>query len=417
VTCFFLYPCLLLILTLLSAACSSSETAFFSLPISRTSLWRNSSDARKQNVASLLSHSQHLLVLIFILNTIVNVLLQNTSSELSELAGGGWLFTFLVPLTLILIFGEFLPKYLGLVYSESFALKVAPVFIFLEKLFLPLQKAVTAVANILSRMLFFFLKHEPPLARKELESILLNCEEKGILSQQEAIFIHSSLDFDSKQAREIMTPRSSTEYLPLQTFTLEKAKEFVQRTRKNAILIVDETPDKPLGALSGLEALIFAKDHIVEHIKKNIFYAPESTSTHRLLQDFSTKQAKIACIVDEHGTISGFVNRDDLSKQLLGFHSKKSVSTKLTDSSLEKTHVFPGTSPLSIINELYNKQLTSRYHNTTLGGWLMEQLDSIPQVGTCYEFEGLEFRVVLASAKAIEQVFIQKSRQASRGAS
>jgi putative hemolysin len=414
VSILYLYLALLVLLTFLSATFSSSETAFFSQPQSRINLWKNSTDERKQAVARLLSHSRHLLVLIFILNIVTNVLLQNTASALSELIHGGLLFTIAVPLLLILICGEFFPKYLGLVFNESFAMRAAPLFLFLEKLLLPLQKIITTLAEGLSRILFFFLKPEPALSKKDLETILTNCEEKQVLTEDEGAFIRFLVDFDSKLARQIMTPRSSVNYLQLSDFSLEKAKELFQTTHKGALLIVNETPDKPVGAITGLVALDLAEHGTLDHIKNQIFYLPETTSSHRLLQEFSVKQALIACIIDEHGTVSGYVYRDDISKYLLGLHSKQTFLARGSDTFTEKTHVFPGTTQLSTINERYDKQLLSEHHSGTLSGWLCEHLDTIPQAGTCFEYDGLEFRIILADPKTVQQVFIQKSRHPTR---
>ena len=115
----FLLSIALIVLTFLSAFCSSSETAFFSLPTGRVRGWRESPVPQQRMVSNLLSQSRHLLVLIFMLNTIVNILLQNVSSSLSESPSGGWLLKLGVPLVLILVFGEFFPKYLGMAICQE----------------------------------------------------------------------------------------------------------------------------------------------------------------------------------------------------------------------------------------------------------------------------------------------------------
>ena len=99
------------LLTLGSAYFSCSEVAFFSLPASKVRGWRGAQDPKKQQVARLLARSKSLLVTIFICNTITNVLVQNTSSDLFT---GSWLLKVGLPLLLILIAGELLPKYFGL---------------------------------------------------------------------------------------------------------------------------------------------------------------------------------------------------------------------------------------------------------------------------------------------------------------
>ena len=406
----FFYVFLTLILTAISAWFAASETAFFSLPASKVKFWKLSTEEEKQHVAYLLSYSKRLLVLIFMLNTVVNILLQNTVSETFDLLHGSPILKIVTPVIIILMFGEFFPKYLGLLYGESLALKAASSFIFLERLFLPIQKVITAIAETLSKTLFFFLKKEPPLVKNELESILKHCEKLGVLSPQEAIFVHATVDFDRKEARDIMTPRSALSYLTLSNLRIGNIQEYREKTEKTSILLVEETIDNPIGAILGVQALFLAsnrKEEALSTAKKQIFFAPETMPTHKLVDEFARKGAHIACIVDEHGTLSGCVFREDIRESLLGFHTKKGFIHKVSEQIQDKSMVLPGSTPLSTVNELLHLSLESKYHTATLSGFLVEKLDMIPPSGTCYATQNVEFRVISSSEKTINFVFVQ----------
>src|SRR5579872_3132611 len=98
----------------MSAFCSMTEVAFFSLPQSRLKSWRITQDAKKYAIGDLLRHPKELIVSIFLLNTIVNILVQNITSDLFDRFDRGFFLKVFVPLIVILIFGELLPKYAGL---------------------------------------------------------------------------------------------------------------------------------------------------------------------------------------------------------------------------------------------------------------------------------------------------------------
>src|SRR5258708_29896530 len=108
---------LVLVLTLASAFCSLSEIAFFSLPLSKVRAFRHDINHRKRQIAKLLKDPKGLLVTIFLLNTIVNILVQNITSDILDPLHGSWMIKVGVPLALVLIFGELFPKYLGLLYN------------------------------------------------------------------------------------------------------------------------------------------------------------------------------------------------------------------------------------------------------------------------------------------------------------
>ena len=411
----------LIVLTFLSAFCSSSEIAFFSLSAGRVRGWRESPNLRQRTVAKLLAQPRYLIVLIFMLNTIVNVLLQNVSSNLSEgsMEGWmeGWLLKLCLPLTLILVFGEFLPKYLGMVYSEHLAIRVAPILYPLFRLLLPLQRFITSSAETLSRLIFFFLKPAPPLSAAELLGVIDNCEAKEVLSSEEASLIRYSLEFDVKEARELMTPRSAMPALKRSHLSKRAFVAKVREVGKQAVLIIDETPDRPVGAVSSREALLFQGEGIEAGLaaaSRKIFFVPEAMPARKLLEEFSERRAAIACVTDEHGSITGYIEAEDLAKTLLGFPHRRNGAF-IGSGKKTQSVIVPGSTPLAAINAHFHTDLSSQYHSATIGGWLEEVLDGIPAEGTSHATKELSFRVLAADDKVVKQLFVERRGESKDG--
>jgi CBS domain containing-hemolysin-like protein len=402
---------LLSVLTAFSAFCASSETAFFSLPSSKIHIWRNSSDPRQRLVSRLLAHSRHLIVLIFILNNTTNILIQNVASDLAESLGSSWVLKLGLPLILILVFGEFFPKYIGMQFSELLTVRAAPIFAFLSRVIGPVQRMITAVAETLSRIIFFFLKPETPLSQKELDQVIETCEEKGVLSAEEASLIQHALDFERKQVREIMTPRSSMPAIKRSQFKLKSLLELMRATSKKTIILIDEHMDRLIGAISTHEAMLLHQGDIeaaLARASRQLFFVPEAMSARRVFQEFTERQKTVACVVDEHGTVSGFVEWDDLVKRLLGFQQKRVGVNPSTSKPPLKSITVAGSTPLEVVNSSFQVSLESEYHSTTIGGWLVEMLDRIPTVGTSFLTDELIFRVLSSDDKVVKQVFIQR---------
>lgn len=409
--------CALIVLTFASAFCSSSETAFFSLSLSRIRLWRESQDYRQRLVAKLLAQSRHLLVLIFMLNTVVNIFIQNVSSDLCGSITGGWLLRVALPLLLILVVGEFLPKYFGMMCGETLALKTAPLFSFLERLFSPVQRFITTVAETLSRVMFFFLKPTPPLVAEELEEIITTCEIKGVLSEEEASLIRHSIDFENKEARELMIPRSEMPIIKRSAFSKDACIEKIRESGPQTLLVVDETIDRPIGAIGNREALLFrtqSDEAVLAASSSKIFFVPEAMPAKKLLHEFCQRRASFACVTDEHGSISGFIEANDLAKTLLGFPTNRSSSLSVIGRNKTNSIIVPGATSLSEINDFFDTDLSSEYHSATIGGWLTEMFDGVPPSGTSYTSQGLNFRVLLADDKVVKQLFIEKKTEGSR---
>jgi putative hemolysin len=401
---------LLAFLTILSGFFSTTETAFFSLPGSRVHAWRHSSIPSRQLVARLLAKSHYLLVLIFMLDSIADIFLQNVASDLFDRFGGGWLLKVGVPLFLILVFGEFLPKYLGMIWNETFALYAAPLFVFLERFTSPLQKFITFVAETFSGFLFYFLKQEPPLTQKELEIAIRTCESSKILSSEEASLITHTLHLEKKLARELMVPRSAMPTLKKSPLTYSYLKNIVATTKNTPLLIVDETTDRPLGVLSDKSVrYIDSVETLLQESAKDVFFIPEVMPTRRLLLEFFARGALIACVIDEHGSLSGYIEWNQLLQKMLGFPQKRGTVLPTSLRAKQKSITLPGTTPLTTVNALFDTALVSEHHSTTLGGYLTELFDSIPPAGTSFTTDELFFRVLSANPTMVLQVYIQKN--------
>ena len=362
-------------------------------------------------VARLLAHSRYLLVLIFMLNTALNVLLQNVASNMFEVSAEGWVYKVGVPLALILIFGEFLPKYLGMLTSEKLAVRAAPIFLFLEKVLGPIQRLITSWAETISRIFFFFLKSEPPFSPKELEEVIEACETQGVLAPEEALLIRRSLEFEEKEARELMTPRSEMSAIKQRLLTKDAIVAYARGSPTSSILVIDETLDRPLGVMTSHEALLFQAGDTAGALAsaaQKLFFVPEAMPATRLLQEFAERRTVMACVTDEHGTISGFIDEENMAKTVLGFVQKKVGLVPTTDRMQQKSVIVPGTTPIDDVNTLFQTALESEHSCSTIGGWLVEKFDGIPPTGTSYVTDEFIFRVLLSDDKMIKQLYIQK---------
>jgi CBS domain containing-hemolysin-like protein len=401
---------ILLLLTAASAFCSSSETAYFSLPMSRVQQWRHSPVRQQRFVSQLLGSSRQLLVLIFLLNTIVNIVLQNVASNLFDDDSSFWFLKVGIPLALILIFGEFLPKYFGMLHNETLALTSAPFFLAAEKIFSPLQRVITSIAEAFTRLFFFFLRPAHPLSQDEIETLIDTGTSQKLLSQEEASLLRGALDLEWKPVRELMSPKH---LLP----TIQKshlsdiARVTKVASRHHTLLIIEADINYPIGALDGYGVLLVQKGAIVKalhHARQKLFFAPETMSSRKLLQEFTIRNASLACIVDEHGTLSGYLTWEDLVRVFLKAY-KNAENTPSIETVAAMT--FEGSTPISTINKIFNTSLKSTYQSTTIGGWLTEMLDGIPPPGTTYVTDNLVFRVIASHDRAVQQVFIQPHRR------
>lgn len=438
---------LIFVFTALSAFFSSTEIAFFSLPQSRVKSWKNAQSPKKRAVFKLLQQSRQLLVLIFMLNTIVNVFLQNATSSLFDSSELGFIAKIGIPLVLILIFGELLPKWIGMMKNERLALFASSFYPFFSKLLSPFQNLFTIISEFFSRIFFFFLKAEPALSSVELESIVKTAIHDGVLKEHEAHIIANWLDLDKKTALDVMIPRSEVDIIEIDKIAtaprmiheklLSKTPSHLKWISTTPLLssgiLIGPSNDKPEGFLNFCDIFPLLRPHsslalsdknsLVEKATKQLFFVPETMPLRKLINEFEERKTSIASVIDEHGMVLGYIRPEMIRERLAKTHEishggeanthtphLSNVPTSHIQITNHSSLIASGSLSLDAVNAFFGTHLTSRYRSTTIGGWIIEQLDTIPPPGTKYVYDNLSFRVLASDATKVKKIFIHRRK-------
>ena len=137
---------------------AASETSLFSLSSLQVQSLAHHADKKKRLVGSLLLKPRDLLVTILMVNIAMSILVQNIVASVFDDEGSFWV-NVLVPLVLVIVLGEVIPKALALSFNEAIALKMAPFVSKVQALLSPLRKVLLMIVQPISRFFFFFLKN------------------------------------------------------------------------------------------------------------------------------------------------------------------------------------------------------------------------------------------------------------------
>lgn len=408
----FIFIAIIVVLTLLSGFFSGSEAALFSLSITQIKTYQTDANPRRRLIASLLSQPRDLLVTIFMLNTLVNILLQNVISHMFGQFASWWLKVG-VPLALTLVFGEIIPKYLGLQNNVAFSYAFAPIIHLGQTWIGPIRKAIIAITTPISRILFFFLKKEEEISKEELEHVLKTSEEHGVFDKNESELICGYLELQDTTVKELMRPRGDIMFYDIEE-PLSKLTHLFVDQEYSRVPVCDNNLDKILG-------IITAKQYFLHRDKLNQptdiipiltkpFYVPETTPTRLLLRKFNERGEVIALVVDEYGSISGLITREDLLEVVIGeiadLRDKKERYTRAGKNEI----IASGKLELADFNEIFKVNLESPGNMVTIGGWLTESLGEIPKSGSKYELENFLFQVLAATPSRIRRLYIRKQK-------
>ncbi|MBX7065991.1 MAG: hemolysin family protein [Parachlamydiales bacterium] len=403
----------LVLLILLSAWLSGSETALFSLSPLTIKSYRNATDLRLNLISRLMENPRQVLVTILILNILANILIQNTVSTIFD-AYQSWVLKVGVPLALTLIFGEVLPKSIALPNHTAIAYRVAPWIQGASKVLGVIRGPLTKMTGAISRVLFFFLRKEPEISADELRHVLKTSEERGILLPIESDLIGGTLDLQHSHVKEHMRPREEVLYYDIQEPISVLIELFIDK-EISRIPICDGDLENLRGILSAKQ-YFFHKNQIsagkdLLPILRKPYYLPEATRSWTALRNLRERGINLAMVVDEYGSISGLITQEDLVEAVIGeiidARDAKSLYTRSSDDVI----IASGKMELSEFRELFDVDLKSDGNIVTLGGWLIEQLGDIPVTGTKYATDDFLFYVLSAEPNRIRRIYVRRLRK------
>ncbi len=395
---------------MVSAFLSSSEVALFSLSSMKVKAFKVDADPRKQQVAHLLASPRDLLVTIIMMNVITNILIQNITSNIFG-DFSGWGLNVGVPLALTLIFGEVLPKSVGLAHNTSLSYRVAPILDAAQKVLLPFRKVLTGVTTYLSRWMFFFLKTEGEISIDELQHTLRASRSYGILNEDEAELVRGYLHLQDSQVKELMRPREEVIFFDLEDPLSKLIHLFVDQ-ECTRVPVCRGSLDDVIGIISGQvfflnRGQLQVSEDLVPHLKKP-YFVPESTLAPVVLRQLYDREEALAMVVDEYGSVSGLIALEDLVETVVGeIADARDEKSRYTRSG-EDVMIASGKLELAEFEEIFGVSLPSENHMVSLGGWLTEQMGDIPKTGAKFTSHDFLFHILSADPKRVRRIYVRR---------
>lgn len=342
--------CVLLLLLICSALISGSEVAFFSLNASDLeSLEENKAENEKIN--NLLKQPEELLGTILIANNFVNVGIVILSSFLLNeyFSPENWstLAVFLVEIlsitTVLLLFGEILPKVYARSSRLSFAKLVAGFLSGIHKILLPLSRRLSKTVNRLS-----IESKGPSISVDDLEQALELTSDDNTKEEEQRI-LKGIVRFGSTSVKEVMTPRTSVVAIDEKTGYHEALNKMTE-SGYSRIPVFEENLDQ-------IKGLLYVKDLLPymdasekfgwQDLMRQPFFVPESKKIDDLLGEFQRRRVHLAIVVDEFGGTSGVITLEDVLEEIVGEISDEFDDDDLSYSKLDDYNfVFEASIPL-----------------------------------------------------------------------
>lgn len=377
---------ILIILLILSAFFSSSETALMTVNKIRLRSLADNGNKRAEIVLDITeNHKSKMLSAILIGNNIVNISASSLATTLAYTFGGYMVSIATAVLTVaILVFGEITPKNYATVNAEKIALR----YIMIIKVFMTVMTPVIFLINLISRGFMRLFRVDPDassagMTEDELRTIVDVSHEDGIIESGERELIYNVFDFNDAHAKDIMVPRVHVTFASIDN-TYEELIEIFREDKFTRLPVYEETQDNIVGIINMKDLLLYDKNepfHIKDIMRKPHF-TYEYKSISELLVEMRSATFNIAIVLDEYGEVAGLITLEDILEEIVGeIHDEydEQEDERLQQIS-DREYVIEGAMSLDDVNDRLNTDFDSEDYDS-LGGFIIEHLDRLPETG------------------------------------
>ncbi len=323
----------------------------------------------------------------------------------------------LVVLTSIqVVFGELIPKTVALQYPVGTAMYT----------YLPMRWSIMLLAPFItlfngsgSLVLRLFgiggeQSHRHVHLPEEIELLIRESHEGGLLEMEESNRLREALQLGQHRVRQVMVPSRRIASLDL-TAPPDQLLADIDASPYTRLIVHRGNPDEILGYIHVKDvAVAIATGHDLSGLPslvRPLLVLPCTLTIDRALSQLRSQRARIALLADEYGDIKGLVSLQDIIRELLGGLSDEFKTG--TEAALRQLPDgrwrLPGRLPINVFDELIRSlggPALRPGEADTLAGWLLEQLETIPEGACCLTIAGIVCEIETVEGLAIESVLV-----------
>lgn len=387
---------------ILSAYFSATETAFSSLNRTRLRALAEDGNRKAALACKLNDEYDKLISTILVGNNIVNIALASIGTVLFvRLCGDiGATVSTVVVTVVVLIFGEITPKSIAKDCPEKFAMFSAPFIRVLIWVLTPVNFIFSMWKKFVAKVLK--IQGDSKMSQEELLMLVEEVQQEGSIDTSEGDLLRNAIEFGDLKAEDILTHRVDLEAVPSDAPKEEIARVFTE-TRFSRLLVYEDTIDNIVGVIHQKD--FYVGSGISDKPLKQIITPPLFISSNEKIRDLlkllQKKKSHVAVVLDEYGGTLGIVTMEDILEELVG---------EIWDEHDEVVEDFRQVGKDTyLVDCSVNFDDFCRYfdieaeaESVSFGGWIMEQLEKIPETNDSFTYENLQITVTATDSHRIE---------------
>lgn len=311
---------------------------------------------------------------------------------------------------LSILFGELLPKRIGILWPERIAKSVAFPVKFLSRVSYPVVWLLSSVNSGIFKLLNIQPHPENQVTEEEIKAMINEGSESGTIEEEEKDIIERVFHLGDRNITSLMTHRTDIVWFEINE-DLASVREKIKEFQHSVYPVCNENIDDIRGVVY-IKEMYLQPDAPLSSIMKKALFVPENNSAYQVLEKIKESKIHYAFIVDEYGSLLGMITVNDILKAIVG------EMAEATDDEYKIVERKDGTFLVDAQIQFYN--FLDRFDKTiwigegenqfdTVAGFILHELKRIPETGDTFEWRGFTFEIVDMDGQRIDKVLVKIS--------
>ena len=311
-----------------------------------------------------------------------------------------------------LIFGELVPKRIGLSNPEKIAKFVARPMRWISVITYPFIWLLTKSSGLIGKLLNIKTE-DNQVTEEEIKAMISEGTEQGTLEETEQEIIERVFHLSDRNITSLMTHRSDIVWFNVDN-TEEAIREKILKEPHSIYPICDGEIDHIKGVIS-LKDLYTNKDTVpFRELMRPALFVPENNTAFRVMEKFKESQLHSCFIVDEYGSVLGMITLNDILEAIIGDMPEENEDDYEIIEREDSTFLVDAQIPFyDFLSYFYKAEWMNEGEQEfdTLAGFILHKLKQIPSTGDKLDWNGFDFEIIDMDGHRIDKVLVTISQE------
>lgn len=314
---------------------------------------------------------------------------------------------------LSIIFGELVPKRLGMLRAEKIARVVAAPMNVLSVITHPIVWLLSKISQLFFKIFNIKTSADNAVTEEEIKAMVAEGSEHGAIEEEEKEIIERLFHLGDRNITSLMTHRTDIVWFDEQE-TVQQIKDRIEELAYSTYPVCDKVVDEIKGIVSVKDLVKAAPEAKLQQLCKPAMFVPENNTAYQVLEKFKSTKIHTCFIVNEYGTLEGMITLNDIMEAIVGDVPQTGQEEYEIVERNDGTFLIDAQIPFYDFLRRFEKtewMNEGEQNFDTLAGFVLHELEHIPVTGERFEWNGFEIEIIDMDGHRIDKLLVKISEE------